>query len=69
MNYFSVKILEKYIKSIIEKNKISCYRLLAYDFIFWIVSLVVSVYLFRTQINDFINNIPLKTKDKNIKNL
>ena len=56
-------------KSIVEKNKLSCYRLLAYDFIFWIVSLVVSVYLFRTQINDFINNIPLKTKDKNIKNL
>ena len=68
MNYFSVKALEKYIKSLIEKNKISCYKLLAYDVIFWIISLVLSVYLFRSQITDFINS-PLKATDKNIKNL
>ncbi len=79
MNYFGVKtlqniitqietsigvvMLEKKVEKILKNKKISCYKLLTYDLIFWIISLVVSVYIFRDHIEELLNN-PFKNIDK-----
>lgn len=79
MNYFGVKtlqnivnqiesslgvrILEKKVEKILKNKKISCYKLLTYDLIFWIISLVISVYVFRESIEKMLNN-PFKNIDK-----
>jgi|TARA_Y200000002_G_C22665485_1_gene657803 hypothetical protein len=59
----SIKTLERKLEKTLKNKKISCYKLLTYDFIFWVLSLVISVYIFRDRIEELLNN-PFKNIDK-----
>ena len=55
-SFFKIKLIERKVEKILKKKKISCYKLLTYDLIFWVVSLIVTVYFLKDYIEDYLDN-------------
>ena len=46
--------IENYLNSFLKRKKWSCARLLAYDIIFWVLSSLFTIYIFRERAIDFL---------------
>ena len=55
-SFFKIKLIERKVEKILKKKKISCNKLLTYDLIFWVVSLIVTVYFLKDYIEDYLDN-------------
>ena len=53
---FKIKLIENKVEKILKRKKLSCYKLLTYDLIFWVVSLIVTVYFLKDYIEDYLDN-------------
>ena len=53
---FKIKLIENKVEKILKRKKISCYKLLKYDLIFWVVSLIVTIYILKDYIEDYLDN-------------
>ena len=53
---FKIKLIENKVEKILKRKKLSCYKLLTYDLIFWIVSLIVTIYFLKDYIEDYLDN-------------
>ena len=55
--YFLFELIndvDKYLNSFLKRKKWSCTRLLAYDLIFWVLSFLFTIYIFREKVIDFL---------------
>tara|TARA_Y100000992_G_scaffold55399_2_gene33452 strand:- start:10237 stop:10482 length:246 start_codon:yes stop_codon:yes gene_type:complete len=55
-SFFKIKLIENKVEKILKRKKISCYKLLTYDLIFWVVSLIVTIYFLKDYIEDYLDN-------------
>ena len=55
-SFFKIKLIERKVENILRKKKISCYKLLTYDLIFWVASLIVTIYFLKDYIEDYLDN-------------
>ena len=59
---------EQNLKVFLKKRNISCYKLLFYDIILWIIFIAITIYLhfdlFKLTINSLFDFFPFKIKDK-----
>lgn len=55
-SFLKIKIIENKVEKVLKKKKISCYKLLTYDLIFWVVSLIVTIYFLKDYIEDYLDN-------------
>lgn len=55
-SFFKIKLIENKVEKVLKKKKISCYKLLTYDLIFWVVSLIVTIYFLKDYIEDYLDN-------------
>ena len=49
-----INTIENYLNTFLKKKKLSCTRLLAYDIIFWVLSSLFTIYIFRERVIDFL---------------
>ena len=56
-SFFKIKILENKLEKFLKKKNVSCYKLLTYDLIFWILSLVITVYFLKDYIEEYLDSI------------
>ena len=54
---FKIKILESKVEKFLRKKKISFFKLLTYDLIFWVVSLIITIYFLKDYIEEYLDNI------------
>jgi|TARA_Y100000992_G_scaffold212815_1_gene146500 hypothetical protein len=55
--FFKIKLIENKLEKYLKKKNVSCYKLLTYDLIFWIVSLIITVYFLKDYIEEYLDNI------------
>ena len=55
-SFLKIKLIENKVEKVLKKKKISCYKLLTYDLIFWVVSLIVTIYFLKDYIEDYLDN-------------
>tara|TARA_B100000886_G_scaffold337589_1_gene298601 strand:- start:3141 stop:3374 length:234 start_codon:yes stop_codon:yes gene_type:complete len=49
-----INSIENYLNSFLKRKKWSCARLLAYDIIFWVLSSLFTIYIFRERAINFL---------------
>ena len=55
-SFLKIKLIENKVEKVLKKKKLSCYKLLTYDLIFWVVSLIVTIYFLKDYIEDYLDN-------------
>ena len=55
-SFLKIKLIENKVEKVLKRKHISCYKLLTYDLIFWVVSLIVTIYFLKDYIEEYLDN-------------